>query len=134
MDIERATYFSIKTADRSGELARFTKRMSEHGVNLGGVWAFGVGRGSAEIIAIPRDVPAFKRALLGAGWVVQEGACFHLSGDDRAGALADTLDRIAQEDVNLQAVDAMGISGRYSAYVWCEEKDMEKLRKILKGW
>jgi hypothetical protein len=134
MDITRATYFGIATDDRPGELARFAKRMSEYNINLAGVWGFGIGRGNAEIIAIPRDLHAFKKAVREAGWVVREGSCFHLTGEDRAGALAGTLDRIAQEGINLHAVDAMGFEGRYSAYVWCDEKDMEKLRRVLKGW
>jgi len=134
MDIKRATYFGILTEDQPGELARFAKRMAEHEINLAGVWGFGIGRGNAEIIAIPQDPDAFKNAVRGAGWVVREGSCFHLTGEDRAGALADTLDRIAQEGINLYAVDAMGFGTAYSAYVWCDEKDVELLRKILKGW
>ncbi|MFY9269292.1 MAG: hypothetical protein WAO55_06035 [Candidatus Manganitrophaceae bacterium] len=134
MDITRATYFVIATEDRPGQLARFSKSMSEHEINLAGVWSFGTGRGNAEIIAIPRDPHAFKEAVREANWKIREGSCFHLTGEDRAGALADTLDRIAQEGINLHAVDAMGFEKRYSAYVWCDEQDVEKLRKVLKGW
>lgn len=61
MDIARATYFLIATEDRPGQLARFSKAMSEHEINLAGVWSFGTGRGNAEIIAIPRDPHAFKK-------------------------------------------------------------------------
>jgi len=134
MDVKRATFFGILTEDRSGELARFAKRMAECEINLAGVWGFGIGRGNAEIIAIPRDPVAFKNAIKDANWVVREGSCFHLTGEDRAGALADTLDLIAQEGINLYAVDAIGFGTAYSAYVWCDEKDVELLRKVLKGW
>jgi hypothetical protein len=134
MDIERSTYFVIATEDTPGQLARFSKKMSEDEINLAGVWCFGTGRGNAEIIAIPREPHAFKKAAREAGWSMREGNCFHLTGEDRAGALADTLDRIAQEGINLHAVDAMGFQSSYSAYVWCDEKDVEKLRKVLKGW
>lgn len=134
MDIERKTYFLIPTEDRPGQLARFSKRMSEDEINLGAVWSFGTGRGNAEIVAIPIDPQAFRRVAREADWPFREGSCFHLTGEDRAGALAETLDRIAQEGINLHAVDAMGFQTRYSAYVWCDEKDVEALRKILKGW
>ncbi len=133
MDTTRATYFAIATEDQSGELARFAKVMLKHNINLAGVWGFGMGRGNAEIIAIPRDPISFRRAIKGTGWRVREGSCFHLTGEDRAGVLSETLDRIAQEGINLHAVDAMGFEARYSAYVWCDEKDLEKLRQILKG-
>ena len=134
MDIVRATFFGISTQDRPGELARFAARMAECEINLAGIWAFGTGRGSAEIIAIPRDPVAFRAASRDTGWSVREGPCFHLTGTDRAGALAETLDRIAQEGINLHAVDAMGFVSQFSAYVWCDERDVEKLRAVLKGW
>lgn len=134
MDIERATYFVISTEDRPGQLARFSKQMAEHEINLAAVWSFGTGRGNAEIVAIPWNPYGFKRVIKEAGWAFREGPCFHLTGEDRPGALADTLDRIAQEGINLHAVDTMGFGARYSAYVWCDENDVEKLRQVLKGW
>lgn len=134
MDVARKTYFVIATEDRPGQLARFSKQMSEHELNLAAVWSFGTGRGNAEIIAIPWDPLGFRKIARRAAWMFREGSCFHLTGEDRPGALADTLDRIAQEGINLYAVDAMGLEGRYSAYVWCDEADVEKLRLVLKGW
>ncbi len=134
MDIARRTYFVISTEDRPGQLARFSKTMSDHEINLTAVWSFGTGRGNAEIVAIPWDPLVFRKVASDAGWFFREGSCFHLTGEDRAGALADTLDRIAQEGINLYAVDAMGLEARYSAYVWCDEEDVETLRTVLKGW
>ncbi len=134
MDIARRTYFAIATEDRPGQLARFAKKMSDLEVNLSAVWSFGTGRGNAEIVAIPADSHAFAEAARSAGWSMREGSCFYLTGEDRPGALVDTLDLIAQEGINLHAVDAMGFGGRYAAYVWCDEKDVEALRKLLKGW
>jgi len=134
MDIEKATFFAIDAEDKPGQLARFSMRMSEEEINLSCVWSFGTGRGNAEIIAIPNKPHHFRKIARAAGWVFEEGSCFHLVGEDRPGALADTLDRIAQEGINLYSVDAMGFESRYSAYVWCDEDDVEKLRKVLKGW
>ncbi len=134
MDIVRVSYFRIATEDRPGETARFSKLMLEHDINLAGVWSFGIGRGSAEIVAIPRNTESFRRALATTSWAVREGYCFHMIGEDRAGALSETLDRIAQEGINLYAVYAMGFEMRYSAYLWCNEQDVDALRKVLKGW
>jgi ACT domain-containing protein len=64
---------------------------------------------------------------------MKEGPCFHLTGEDRVGALSDTLDRVAQEGINLHAVDAIALDGKYVAYVWTEEKDVERLAKVLKA-
>lgn len=134
MDIERASYFVIDAEDKPGQLARFSLHLLEKEINLAGIWSFGTGKGNAEIIAIPHDAHVFRTLAREAGWTFQEGTCFHLTGEDRHGALAETLHRIAQEEINLHSVDAMGFETRYSAYVWCDEDDIEKLRKVLKGW
>ena len=134
VDIARRTFFVISTEDRPGQLARFSKRMSEKEINMSALWSFGTGRGNAEIIAIPMEPRIFREVARESGWMFREGNCFHLTGEDRPGALADTLDRIAQEGINLHAVDSMGFDGRYSAYVWCDEGDVETLRMVLKGW
>ena len=133
MDIKRVQYFSISTQDKPGELARFAKAMKEANVNMAGVWGFSKGGGQAEIIAVPMDPEPFKKAVQRAGWNARAGACFHLTGEDRVGALSDALDRVARDGINLHAVDAMGIGGRYSAYVWAQEKDVERLGKIFKS-
>lgn len=134
MDIERVTYFVIDGEDKPGQLARFSLYVSEKEINLSGIWSFGTGKGNAEIIAIPHEAHSFRTLVREAGWTFQEGTCFHLRGEDRPGALADTLHRIAQEGINLHSVTAMGFEARYSAYVWCDEDDIEKLRMVLKGW
>ena len=134
MDIKRVTYFSVSGSDQAGETARLAKHIAEHEINLAAIFSLGVGRGNAEIIAIPLSAPTFRKAIKFTNWVVREGVCFHLTGEDRAGALVETLNQIAQEGINLQAVYAMGVGERYSAYIWCGEKDIELIRKILKGW
>src|SRR3989304_2224027 len=133
MDIKRAKYFSISVEGKPGELARFARRMKEANVNLAGVWGFGLGQGKAQIIAVPRDAEKFKKAAQAEGWSAQEGICFHLEGEDRVGALQETLERVAIEGINLHAVDALAIGNRFAAYVWAQEKDVEKLAKVLKG-
>jgi len=108
--------------------------LAEHEVNLAAVLSFGIGRGNADIVAIPHDPVSFRKSVKYTGWTIREGVCFHLTGEDRAGALTETLEKIAEEGINLEAVYAMGFKKEYSAYVWCNEKDIEKIRKILKGW
>jgi hypothetical protein len=132
MEIKRVKYFSISTEDKPGELSRFANRMKEANVDMAGVWGFAKGQGKAEIIVVPKDPDKFKKAALAAGWTTKEGSCFHLTGEDRVGALSDTLDRVAQEGINLHAVDALSLGGKYTAYVWTDEKDVERLAKVLK--
>jgi hypothetical protein len=133
MEIKPTPYFSIAVEDKPGELARFAGKLKEANVNLAGVWGFGVGQGKAQIIAVPRDPKQFKNTAQAAGWNITEGTCFHLEGEDRVGALHETLNRVAKEGINLHAVDALAIGGRFGAYVWAQEKDVDRLKGILKG-
>lgn len=133
MDIKRTKYFSMGVEDKPGELARFARKMKEAKVNLAGVWGFGVGPGKGQIIAVPRDAEKFKKAAQAAGWSVKEGSCFHLEGPDKGGALLAMLDRVAKEGINLHAVDALALGGRFAGYVWVQEKEVERLGKILKA-
>jgi prephenate dehydratase len=133
MDIKRAKYFSIAVEDKPGELARFARKMKTANINLSGVWGFGVGQGKAQIFAVPQDEEKFKQAAKAAGLSVKEGICFRLEGQDKVGALLDTLERVASEGVNLHALDALALEGRFAAYIWAQEKDVEKLGKVLKS-
>jgi hypothetical protein len=132
VDIQRTKYFSIAVEDKSGELARFARQMKAADVNLSGVWGFGVGQGKAQIFAVPKDEGKFKQAAKAAGLSFKEGMCFRLEGQDKVGALLDALERVAREGVNLHAVDALALGGRFAAYIWAQEKDVEKLGKALK--
>jgi hypothetical protein len=131
MEIQRVKYYSIGIEDKPGELARFSRKMKEADVNLAGVWGFGTGPGKGQILAIPQDAEKFSQAARSEGWTITEGSCFRLEGEDRVGALQETLDRVAREGINLHAVDALAIRGRFAAYVWAKAEDVERLGKIL---
>jgi hypothetical protein len=133
MEIKRVKYYSVSVEDQPGELARFSRKMKEANINLSGVWGFGVGQGKAQIFTVPQDAERFKKAAQTAGLKIKEGTCFRLEGEDRVGALQETLDRAASEGINLHAVDALALEGRFAAYIWPQEKDTEKLGKVLKA-
>lgn len=133
MDIKREKFFSISAMDQPGELSRFSQKMSDAHVNLAGIWGFGIGQGKARITFIPKDPEHFNEVSEKAGLTVQEGYCFHLTGNDRVGVLAETLSRVSSEGINLHAVDAMALEGRFSCYVWAEDRDVEVLGRLLKS-
>ncbi len=133
MDIQRTQYFSIAVEDKPGELARFARKMKAANVNLSGVWGFGIGQSKAQIFAVPQDVEKFKQAAKAGGLSIKEGMCFRLAGEDKVGALLDILERVASEGINLHAVDALALEGRFAAYIWAQDKDVEKLDRLLKG-
>jgi hypothetical protein len=132
MDVKETTSFTIAAENKPGTLAAFIGKMKQQNIDLAGLWGWGEGP-KAGIIAIPKNAGQFKKAVAAAGYAATEGSCFQLTGEDRVGALTDTLDRVAKERVNLRAVDAVAHNGRYTAYIWTEAADTEKVKRLLKS-
>ena len=131
MEITREKFFSIAEKDKVGALARVTAHLMDSGVEMSGVWGFGVGQGRAQIIAVPTDVERFHEVAADAGWQVTEGVCFRLEGEDKPGALVDILNSLANEGVNLHAVDAMALDGSFGCYIWAEDEDVSAIAQTL---
>lgn len=132
MDVKETTCFTIAAENKPGTLAAFCGKMKQQNVDLAGLWGWGEGP-KAGIIACPKNAEQFRKAAKAAGYTATEGRCFQITGEDRVGALTDTLDRVAKEKINLQAVDAIAHNGRYTATIWPEAADAEKVKRLLKS-
>jgi len=131
MAIERLGSYTITVEDRPGELANVANILKEMGVNLRGLWAFSVGQGRAQIIAVPEDGTRFQQVAEDASWKIKEGSCFRYTAEDTCGALCETLDQVAADGVNLQALDAVSVDGRFAVFFWGEEDQTDTLAKAL---
>jgi len=131
MAVKRVTYYSIDVADRPGVLADMCAVLRENKVNLKGLWGFGMGPGRAQIILIPQNPKQFQKASRAAGYTAKEGTAFYLTGTDRVGALCKTLDQVKSAGINIHAMDAVAIGGKFGAYIWGEEKNADQLAKAI---
>jgi len=131
MNVERCICYSVSIDDQPGELLRFTLKMRDAGVNLQGLWGLGVGGGRAQLYAVAADEAALQAGLQAGGYQGTRGTCFRVEGDDKIGALCESLDRIESLGINLHAVDAISVAGRCAAYLWADEKDVERVAKAL---
>ncbi|HSD61287.1 MAG TPA: ACT domain-containing protein [Burkholderiales bacterium] len=130
--IRKVDYFSIQAADKPGEGLRYLSALREQGVNLLAFTGFPTGR-RAQIDFIPEDTAALKAAAkkvklaLGA-----RKSAFLLQGEDRAGALAETLETLAAAKINVTAMDAVTAgSGRFGAIFWVKPRDVNRAAKLL---
>src|SRR6185295_2666262 len=111
-------YFYITLPNKPGEGARALDVLRQEGVNLLAFSAFPEGRRS-QADFIPEDSAAFRRAAKRAKWkVTGPKKVFLLQGDDRVGALADVARALANAKVNVTALDAVSVHGRYGAFFW----------------
>ncbi len=131
MDINQEVYFTIHLKDSPGVLARITSELMREEVDMEGIWGFGVGRGTADIIAVPRDVQKFKRVATERDWNITEGTCFRIDDVNRKGALFDILSKLAADGINLHAVDAMAVGDKFACYLWAKEEDNILIGELL---
>jgi len=131
MAIKRVTYFSVEVEDKPGALADFCAALRDHKVNLKGLWGFGTGMGKAKIFSVPQNHNQFRKAASAAGYAAREGTAFYLTGADRVEALCKPLELAKSAGVNIHALDALSVGGRFGAYIWGEENNTEDLAKAL---
>lgn len=130
--VRRLDYFALSMADRPGEGARLVAALKDNGVNLLAFSGFPAGRKS-QVDLVPEDAGALRAAAkklklaLGA-----KKTCFVIQGDDRVGALADTLQKLADAKINVTAIQAVTAGmGRYGAIFWVKPRDAAKAAKTL---
>ena len=126
-------YFYVTVPDKAGEGARLLDALRREGVNLLAFSAFPEGRKS-QADFIPEDSAAFRRAAKKAKWkVTGPKKVFLLQGDDRVGAMADVVTALAAAKINITALDAVSVHGRYGALLWVAPKDLKKAQKALEA-
>jgi hypothetical protein len=130
--VSRIEYFYVQVADKPGEGARVLAWLREAGVNLLAFSGFPEGR-RAQLDVIPADSAAFKQAAKKAGWkVTGPKRAFLVQGEDRLGAVADLVGKLAEAGINITAVDAVSAGAdRYGAIVWVDPRDVNRAAKAL---
>ena len=125
-------YFYIKTPQKPGIGASVLNELRQAGVNLLGFSGFPSGRG-AQIDFVPEDAAAFRAAAKNAKWKVSgPKKAFLIAGDDRTGAVADILQKLADAKINVTAVDAACAgAGRYGAILWVAPRDVTRAARAL---
>jgi hypothetical protein len=132
--IRKVSYFAMDVADKPGEAARVLTALSRAGVNLLAFSGFPRGR-RAQLDFIPEDVQLFRKALSTAKLEVQSKKTgFLVQGDDRPGAVAEVLQKLADADINVTAVDGVSAGGgRWSAILWVKPQSVNKAAKVLQA-
>jgi hypothetical protein len=130
--IRKLDYFATQIPDKPGEGARILQALRNEGVNLLAFSGFPSGK-KAQLDLVPENAEALKSAAkkmklkLGA-----KKSCFVIQGDDRVGALTDTLDRLAGAKINVTASQAVTAGmGRFGAIFWVKPREVNKAAKLL---
>jgi hypothetical protein len=126
-------YFYVTVPDTPGEGQRILSALKDSGVNLLAFLGFPLGDGQAQIDLAPEDPEALREGAQRAGITLSEAKrAFLVQGDDRVGAVSDTLAKLADANISLTAAAATGAgSGRYGMIVWVAAADYERAAEVL---
>ncbi|HSA78537.1 MAG TPA: ACT domain-containing protein [Nitrospirota bacterium] len=130
--VKKVAYFAMEVPNRPGEGARVLRALADAGVNLLAFSGFPSGR-KAQLDFIPEDVAMFKNAAKMAKMKTRpQKFGFLVQGVDRKGAVADLLKTLADNKINVTAIDAVSAgTGSYAAILWVDSRSVNKAAKVL---
>jgi hypothetical protein len=130
--VRTVDYFYVTVPDKPGEGARALGVLRDAGVNLLAFSGFPEGRG-AQLDFVPDNPAAFRTAARAARWkVTGPKRAFLIEGDDRVGAGASLMGKLADAKINVTAIDAACAgAGRFGAIVWVAPRDVTRAARVL---
>jgi hypothetical protein len=131
--VQRVDYYYVTVPDVPGEGQRILSALKASGVNLSAFLGFPVEGGQAQLDLVPEDPAALTAAAEQAGLTLSEAKrAFLIQGDDRVGAVADAMEKLAAANVNVTAAAAAAAgSGRYGMLLWVPPADYDKAAAAL---
>ena len=132
--IRKVGYYTMDVANKTGEAAQVLQTLSQAGVNLLAFSGF-PRRRRAQLDFVPEDAALFRKALRRAKLKVQpKKTGFLIQGKDRRGACAEVMQKLADANINVTAMDAVTAGGgRYGAILWVKSPDVRKATRALKA-
>lgn len=130
--VQRIQYYHTVVPDKPGAGAKMLDVFKDAGASLQAVIGFPQGR-QAQIDLVPADAVSFKAVAKSAKIkLVGPKSAFLIQGDDRAGALAEVVGKLAKANINITAVHAIAAQDHhYGAILWVKPKDVNKAAKLL---
>lgn len=131
--VRRVDYFAMSVRDKAGEGHGILAALAAERVNLLAVSGFPVGEGKAQLDLIPEDAAALTDAASRLKLRMRKPKrAFLVQGDDRVGAVAEVLGRLAAQKIHVIAGQALAAgSGRWAMILWVRPASYEKAAKAL---
>jgi hypothetical protein len=132
--VRKVDYFSTSVPDTPGQTFKVLATLVSAGINLLACTGFPRGR-RAQLDVVPDDTRRFNAAVKKAGLAFNpKKTGFLIQGDDRPGALAGHLERLAKGGINVTAVDGLSAGrGRWGAILWVKPKDVARAGRLLRA-
>jgi hypothetical protein len=131
--IRGVEYYYVTVPDEPGEGQRILSALQEGGVNLLAYLGFPAGGGQSQLDLVPEEPRALQDVAERLGLTLSEAKrAFLVQGDDRVGAVADTVAKLAEASINVTAAAATSAgSGRYGMILWVAADDYDRAAGVL---
>ena len=133
--VRKVNYCYAKVSARAGQGAAVLDEIQKAGVSLLAFSGFPIGGGKAQLDLVTQDIAAVRRVARKNGWRLSKTKkAFLIQGDDRAGACHRQLQKLADQKINVTAVDAVTAGkNRWAAILWVKPKVYARAAKVLKA-
>jgi hypothetical protein len=130
--VRKVDYFYVVVPDKPGECFKVLSALAGEGINLLAFSGFPSAR-KGQLDLVPEDSAALKLAAKKLKLKLSaRKSGFLLQGDDRVGAMNETLDKLARAKINVIAMDAVSSGGgRFGAIFWVKPEAVSRAAKLL---
>ena len=133
--VRKVNYCYAKVSARAGQGAAVLDEIQKAGVSLLAFSGFPIGGGKAQLDLVTQDMAAVRRVARKNGWRLSKTKkAFLIQGDDRAGACHRQLKKLADQKINVTAVDAVTAGkGRWAAILWVKPQVYARAARALRA-
>ena len=131
--IRKVNYCKLNVLSRAGQGAKILETLKDAGVDLLAFTGFPTGGGKSQVDLVASKIADVQRVARKNKWQISKTKKgFLVQGTDEPGAVHKVLDRLARENINVVAADAVAAGkGRYGMIFWVNPKFYNRAAKIL---
>jgi hypothetical protein len=131
--IRRVSYYHVEVPDKPGEGARVFGALQQQGVSLISMTAFPLKGGKSQIDLVPGSGDLEAAAAKAGFKLSPKKSAFFVTGDDRPGAVAAVLKKLADAKINVIATNAACGQTGFGMILWVKPADLDAAAKALGG-
>jgi hypothetical protein len=131
--IRKVNYCKVNVLSRAGQGVKILEALKDAGVDLLAFTGFPIGGGKSQVDLVAGKIADIQRVAKKNKWQISKTKKgFLVQGTDEPGAVHKVLDRLARENINVVAADAVAAGkGRYGMIFWVNPKFYNRAARIL---